>query len=172
MAKGHKEAKRLAKSVKRRRSFAEQLRAEAASVRAVAQTLDVGPCNIETAFAERLDAIADREFAAAREEEKQHLEAAERLVRAFSPVPVDPDAEVRQERALAVLNERGSVARIRYMADLFIGLDVKETPSDLLKALEDLLDREAMDNPTNRVGLKFGARISRAESILFTKPRF
>jgi len=171
MSGSHKEAKRLAKSVKRRRSFAEQLRVEAASVRATAQTLSGGAQIVDETFANQLDALADREFATAREEEALHKAASQRPV--YAPVPIDPDQKARADRALGVLAVQGSAARVRYMADEFgVGVGVNHGSSELLKMVEALLDREKLDMPENRAGMTFGQRINHAETLLYTKPRF
>lgn len=171
MSGSHKEAKRLAKSVKRRRLFAEQLRIEANGVRAAAHTLDAAPAEVENLLAARLDAIADREFALAREEEAAHRAASQRPVHA--PTPIDPDQKARADRALGVLAVRGSAARVRYMADNFgVGVGVNHGASELLKMIEALLDHEKLDVPEDRTGMTFGQRIDHAETILYTKPRF
>jgi len=171
MSKPHKEAKRLAKSVKRRRLFAEQLRIEANAVRASAQTMDVASDTNETAFADRLDAIADREFATAREEETAQRAASQKP--SYAPPPIDPDQAARAAKALGVLAERGSDARVRHMADTFqIGVGLAYSSSELLKMVEGLLDREKMDDPANRADLKFGERINRAEKLIYGSVRF
>lgn len=171
MSSSHKEAKRLAKSIKRRRSFAEQLRIEAAAVRAAAQTKSGGAQIADETFANGLDALADREFATAREEETLHKAASQRPV--YSPPPIDPDQKARADRALGVLAVQGSAARVRYMADNFgVAVGVNYGSSELLKMVEALLDREKMDAPENRVGMTFGQRINHAETLFYTKPRF
>lgn len=171
MSSSHKEAKRLAKSVKRRRSFAEQLRVEAKAVRAAAQTKSGGAQIVDETFANQLDALADREFATAREEETAHLAASQRPP--YVPPRIDPEQEARAARALGVLAERGSAARVRYMADEFgVAVGLAYGPSELLKMVEALLDREKMDVPENRSGMTFGQRINHAETLFYTKPRF
>lgn len=172
MPKPHKEAKRLAKSIRRRRLFAEQVRIEATAARAESQRLSGDDAAMQSYYADRLDQLADREFETAREEEKAHLEAASRVQQAYAPRPIDPlDAE-RQARALAVLDERGSGGRIRYMAANFgVGTE-SDHPGELLKGIEALLDRENMDAPANREGMTYGQRISHAETLFYTKPRF
>ena len=171
MSKPHKEAKRLAKSIKRRRIFAEQLRIEANAVRASAQTLDMITSEIEKMFAARIDMIADRELATAREEEAAHMAVSQPAPSTPMPPP-DPQAAERQARAFAVLAERGSSGRIHYMADNFkIGMP-SDHPSDLLRKIEAALDREKMDTPSNREGMTYGQRISNAEKLFYGQPRF
>ena len=177
MSKPHKEAKRLAKSVKHHRTYGENLRNTASRIRAYSQTLDsaggIGAGDIERAFADRLDDLADAEFATAREKDKAHREAMERKSIANAPRPINPDEEARVARALGLLAERGSIARVRYLAkEVGVGDGLNHGASDLMKMVEAKIDEEMGDTSIERSAMQFGARINFAETRMFGKPRF
>ena len=171
MSSPHKQAKRLAKAVKRRRLFAEQLRVEANATRAYAQTLDNRAGLVETQFANRLDELATRELDTANEEEQAHRETAGTLRAVVAATPMSPDQEARAARAYTALSERGSVARIQYMCEKF-GVGIDHAPGELMKRIESLLDENDMSAPDQRMAMTLGQRINHAETLLFTRPRF
>lgn len=171
MPRNHKEAKRLAKAVRRRRLFAEQLRVEANATRARAHTLDGHDAAQETAFADRLDEIATREFAAASKDEQMHARVADTVRSLVQYTSIGPDQEARMKRAGAALAERGSIARIEHMCRDF-GIDATGSPGEVMKRIEHVLDANDMGTPEQRAGMTLGQRINHAETLFYTRPRF
>lgn len=175
MNDSHREAKRLVKSIQRRRTLVQQLRAEAARVRNCAIALD-DPTSDDVEHARRLDAWADRETTEANAEEKEHLLAANTGRSPVIPHRPDPDAAIRDERAMQALDREGSAARIRFLLGGFgkhRGADEgreaspkRQSPREMLEDVERTMDDAGLDLPERRAGMLFGERITNAERIL------
>jgi len=166
-----KEAKRLRKSVKRRRVYADNLRNSVAEIRAAAQASGVEE---DVRFADRLDALADSELATARAEETQAKEIeAQRppfsnaLFGGFS----SQESRERSERAMASMAGSFAVDRVRHLLGHH-----KITPSGDnhldMREVEKRLGLTERVEPKGGPRMQMGARIALAETTAFGAPRF
>lgn len=164
-------AKRLRKSVKRRRGYAENLRSSVAATRAAAQA---SGSREDAAFADRLDELANAELATAREEEAQAREAESQLrgggTASFSGFSSAEQRE-RSDRAMAAMT--GSFTRDR-IGHLLAHHNLERTGdnhADLME-IERRLDLTDQVNPKGLPRMQVGGRVTLAETATFGAPRF
>lgn len=158
-----KEIKRLRRSVKSRRIYAQRLRESAAEI-ALVKTEE------EQAFARRLNDLADAELHAARHEEKAANEAdhANSLPRFRSEAErlSHEEAMIRHEATMKALEGRLSIDRVKYML-AHHDLDTNVYIGDGMDKIEVRL---GITHGENRP--QMGARIVAAEIQTFGAARF
>lgn len=164
-----KEAKRLRKSVKNRRHYADNLRKTAKEMRESAQTSgDEG----EALFAARIDALADAELAAAREEEAKAATAEKPgMLNSMFGGYSSAEMKMRSERASAAIRGRMSGDRILHLLQHY-GIERSGDNHVDMKAVEARLELTAQVSPPGEPRMQLGKRIELAETTLYGKPRF
>lgn len=173
MAKAPK-AKDLRKSIKRRRHYADCLRADATRIKAAAQASGSDDDRI---FAERLADMAMNELVAARDEEAAAVEIESKSkfssLSSISPFAGHSSAEAQEKsrRAIEAVRGRLAVDRIQYLLDHY-KIEREGSPHLDMKAIENRLELAAIARPTGKPRMLLGKRIELAETTLFGKPRF
>lgn len=163
-----KEAKRLRRSVKNRRLYVDNLRRTARTLRGDVDGPEREP---NAAFAAQLDGLADRELAAAREEDRQ---ARDIETRPKGEATWRPDPGQARRAAEVMTRLAGSFARDR-VEHLLGTLGIADTGSDLGAAMTEVERRLGIIGQTQPEGgprMLMGARIDLAETTAFGVPRF
>lgn len=165
-----RDAKRLRKSVKRRRGYAENLRNSVATMRAAAQA---SGSREDEAFADRLDELANAELATARDEEAQAREVESRLRGGGSASASFSSTEQRErsERAMAAMSGSFTRDRIEHLL-AHHGLGRTGNNHDDLQEIERRLDLTEQVNPKGGPRMQVGRRVILAETATFGVPRF
>ena len=105
----HKEIKRLSKSVKRRRLYAENLKLSA-------REIEIDNLSDEDVnFARRLRDLAEGELARARAEEKSAKEMKENNETRLQPQFSSEECKLRHEKAMAAMAGKFSIDRARFL---------------------------------------------------------
>lgn len=157
----HAEIKRLSKSVKRRRNYADNLKRSAIEIR------NDMPTDDELAFAARLVELADSELAKAREEERASKEIKERNQRPSYADFSSAEMKERAERAMAAVRGRLTIDRIQHMLAELGRPEDRPTTGEGMATIEKLLGIEHLgDRP------QLGVRVQLAETRMFGAPRF
>ena len=148
------EAKRLRKAVKRRRTYAQNLRDTANEMARNGEDAD---------FARRLHMLADSELAMAREDEAT-AKGLDETVRVQTTTHFSsPDAQLRAENAMKAMKGRFAIDRVQRIAQ-HLGLP-DPAPGSLTAAMEEIEDALGIGR-ADGVPL-MGARIDRAEAKAF-----
>lgn len=165
-----KEAKRLRKSVKRRRSYVESLRITEAEVRASAM---VSGNEDDARFADRLRDLAESELATAREEEKtaKEIEGQNRSFSSLFGGHSSVEMQARAQRAIEAVKGRLASDRIQHLLDHHKIERSGDNDLDMM-AVEKILGITEIVRPKGKPRLQMGARITLAETTLYGAPRF
>lgn len=155
------ETKRLRRAVKRRRVYADNLKASAAAIMADMPTDD------RIAFAERLRDLADAELATAREEQK----AADALETRHAQPAHHPyssqEMKERADRAMKAVAGRLSIDRAHHMLD---ELGISHDRPALGEAMNEVEKTIGIQHLGDRPLM--GIRIQLAETRMYGEPRF
>lgn len=162
--KPRQEAKRLRKSVKHRRQYAQSLRDTVARLRDQAFIDNAASNSEQVRFADGVDRLADHELSLARSEEAEArtLEARVTPTSAYS----SPAMRERAEKAMKAIEGRMAIDRIRHLLERY-GMTQAGSNDLSMQAVEQQLGIVHLDGKP-----QLGRRIDLAETAIYGAPRF